>query len=117
MAVQIQDVNACLAGGPACDRFRGFLAIEQRRSLLECAVLGFDDKKVEESELKGQQDNIDDLATRYSDLRLTRSKDETNVIFPPQNVQGNRIDILIEDKRQGDDEAEDREAFGTKWVG
>ena len=43
-------------------------------------------------------------------------KNQTNVVFPGKFAQCNRVDVLVEDKRQGDGEVEHVETLGTELV-
>ena len=76
--------TAYLVGGLPCDLFRSFFTVEQRRCLLQSPIPGLDDKEIEEYELTGEQANIYNLVTRYSDSRAVEAggKDKRNISIP-----------------------------------
>ena len=74
------------------------VTIEQRCSLLKRETPSFDDKEVAERELERNPAAIDD------------------VVLPPNVPQSDRVDVLVEDDRNGDDKVEHVEPFGTKAV-
>ena len=78
------------------DRALGLLAVEQRGSLFERETLGLDDEEVQERELKREPAAVD------------------NVVLPAKLAKRDRVDVLVEDEGQRDDEVEDVEALGTE---
>ncbi len=44
------------------------------------------------------------------------SYDGAYVVFPGDGIEGDRVDILVEDEGKGDGEVENRESFGTERV-
>jgi hypothetical protein len=42
---------------------------------------------------------------------------KTYVVFPAERVERDRVDVLVEDEREGDDKVEDGEALGAELVG
>ena len=74
------------------------VTIEQRCSLLKREAPSFDDKEVAERELERNPAAIND------------------VVLPPNTPESDRVDVLVEDDRNGDDKVEHVEPFGTKAV-
>ena len=74
-----------------CDGFNGLIPIEHSRRLFESAVLRFNDENIAIDKLKGDPAYIDD------------------VVLPCDIVEGDRVDVLVEDEGHRDREVEDVE--------
>lgn len=74
-----------------CDGFNGLIPIEHSRRLFESAVLRFNNENIAIDKLKGDPANIDD------------------VVLPCDIVEGDRVDVLVEDEGHRDREVEDVE--------
>jgi len=77
----------------------GGLTIEECSGFLEGKILGLDDEEVEEDKLEGEPAAVD------------------NVVLPGDGTKSDGVNVLVEDKREGDTEVEDVEALGTECVG
>jgi len=75
------------------------LAIEEGGSFFECAIPGLKDEQVAVDELEKDPNNVD------------------NVVLPPNGSEGDRVNVLVEDEGEGDDEVENVETLGTNRVG
>lgn len=81
------------------DGTRCVLAVEQGGSLLERETLRLDDEEVEEDELEGDPAAVDDI------------------VLPAQIIEGDGVNVLVEDEGKGDGEVEDAQTFCTEAVG
>ena len=74
------------------------LAIEKRGGLLEREALRLDDEEVAEYELKREPRAVDDI------------------VLPSDVLEGDRVDVLVEDEGERDREVEDVEALRAQRV-
>lgn len=75
------------------------LAIEQSCGLLQRQTPGLDDEDVAEHELEREPAAVHD------------------VVLPGDVAESDRVDVLVEDEGERDDEVEDVETLGTEAVG
>ena len=79
-----------------CDGFNSLIPIEHSRRLFESAVLRFNNEDIAIDKFKGDPANIDD------------------VVLPCDIVEGDRVDVLVEDQGQRQREVEHRETLRTE---
>ena len=94
------------------------LAVEERRGLLERAVLRLDDEQVHEHRLEREPAAVHDLvcARRQRAVRMGGESIGTHVVLPADVAERDGVDVLVEDERDGDDKVEDVETFGTNAI-
>lgn len=92
------------------------LAVEQRSGLFERTSLGLNDKDVDEGQLEHKPAAVDDLSDK-SAFEQPRTGKIAYVVLPLKFVEGNRVNVLVEDEREGDGEVEHVETLGTESEG
>lgn len=75
------------------------IAIEVLGDFLHGSIPGFDQEGVDNEDLRSKEDAVD------------------NVILPANGVEGNRVDVLVEEEGRGDAEVQPGETLGTETVG